>query len=100
MDRLDVGGKPEHGGEHGCIIGKCEATPERCQGAIAPTKDEVSKSCEQNTAYSHRRRRIECAIESRYQVLDKWQPSGDLLERCPKVPPYRSLELREAQSGS
>jgi hypothetical protein len=100
VDRLDVRGEPEQGGEHGCIIGKCKATPEQCQRSIAPSKDEVGKRCEQNTTYSHRRSRIECAVVSRYQILDKRQASGELLERRPKILLYRSLELREAQSGS
>src|SRR5262249_21218920 len=95
-----VRGEPKQGGEHSRVIGKCKATPEQCQRSIAPSKDEVSKRCEQHTAYSHRRSRIECAVVSRHQILDKWQASGELLERRPKIPLYRSLELREAQSGS
>ena len=65
MDRLDVRGKPEHGCEHSCVIGKCKATPEQCQRSIAPSKDEVGKRREQDAAYSHRRCRIECAVVSR-----------------------------------
>src|SRR6476620_12346499 len=98
MDRLDVCGEPEYGGEHSCVIGKCKATPEQCQRSVAPSKDEVDKRGEQDTAYSHRGRRIECAVGSRCQILDKRQASGELLECGPKIPNYCSLLLLKAQS--
>src|SRR5262245_61186141 len=101
MDRLDVCGEPEYGGEHSCVIGKSKPrkAPEPYQGSIAPSKDEVGERCKQDTAHSHWGRRIERATVSRYQLLNERKASGELLERGPKIPAYRSLLLLDVLNG-